>query len=242
MKILGIDLETNGLDVQKCAVVEIGLCLWDTDRHVSLRTAGFLVNDTASPTYGDWAVCEKLSGITKADIDQFGIDPKQTYTTFRDFTKSADIILAANGLKFDKLVIDAYKRRYKIDTAECPWLDLYQFPFPDTCKHRNLLYLAAYYGFINPFPHRALSDTLTMMKIASNFDIPAIVQRQNAPSVSLVARVSYQKRALASERGFIWHSTRKLWYKVILESELEALTPVLTGYPFEVEFVEGNIS
>lgn len=242
MKILGIDLETNGLDVNKCAIVEMGMCLWDTDRTSLLKASSFLVDDNASPTYGDWKVCEQLSGITKEDIDNSGIDPQQAYDWFRDFASAADIILAANGLKFDKPVIDAYKHRYKVDIQEYTWLDLYQFPFPDACKHRNMLYLAAYYGFINPFPHRALSDVLTMMKIASNFDIPAIVNRLNSPSISIVARVSYQKRSLASDRGFTWSSTRKLWYKVIPENEVEALTPVLANYPFEVEFVEGRIS
>jgi len=242
MKILGLDLETNGLDVQKCAVVEMGLCLWDTDRSSLIEAQSFLVNDTKSPTYGDWKVCEKLSGITKEDIDQFGINPQQAHVIFRNFADRTDVILAANGLKFDKLVLAAYEKRYEVPVKNDTWVDLYQLPFPETCKYRNLLYLAAYYGFINPFPHRALSDTMTMIKIATNFDILSIVNNQKLPAVTLVAKVSYNNRAQASERGFAWNGTKKIWYRVVRENELEALSPVLATYPFEVNFVEGDLS
>jgi DNA polymerase-3 subunit epsilon len=157
----------------------------------------------------------------------------------------ADFILAANGKKFDKLVMDAFLNRYFVEpvvTTKYEWVDLYEFPFPETCKYRNLLYLAAYYGFINPFPHRALSDAMTMMKIASNFDMQEILNRRATPPITLVAKVSYNNRAQASERGFMWQKARKAWIRVIHESDLETLTPILETYPFEVDFIEGDVS
>ena len=245
MKLLGLDLETNGLDVQKCAVVEFGAVLWDTDRQTPLYSLGCLVDDIASLTYGDWTVCEKLSGITKDDIDRYAENAVSVIAQYISMADEADFILAANGKKFDKLVMDAFLKRYATDVTtptEYEWIDLYEFPFPETCKYRNLLYLAAYHGFINPFPHRALSDAMTMMKIAASFNMEEIVDRRNSPAVTLVARVKYANRAQAHERGFAWNGTKKLWYRVVRENELEALTSTLATYPFEVEFVEGDLS
>ena len=245
MKVLGLDLETNGLDVQQCAVVEFGAVLWDTDRQTSLYSLGCLVDDTASSTYGNWEVCEKLSGITKDDIDRYAENAPSVISQYESMADEADFVLAANGKKFDKLVMDSFLKRYSTGVktpTEYSWVDLYEFPFPENCKYRNLLYLAAYYGFINPFPHRALSDAMTMMKIASNFDMQAMLDRRATPPITLVAKVSYTNRAQASERGFMWQKTRKAWIRVIHESDLEELTPILETYPFEVDFIEGDIS
>jgi hypothetical protein len=40
----------------------------------------------------------------------------------------------------------------------------------------------------------------------------------------------------------MWQKARKAWIRVIHESDLETLTPILETYPFEVDFIEGDVS
>ena len=48
-------------------------------------------------------------------------------------------------------------------------------------KTRSLPYLAADHGFLNPFPHRALFDVMTMIQIAGMYDINEILKYADSP-------------------------------------------------------------
>ena len=83
------------------------------------------------------------------------------------------------------------------------------------------------HGFINPFPHRALTDVLSMLKIASNYEFDRIGQLALSPKVLLVADLKAPNwrnkdeveefnsiKNKVSKAKFKWNPDNKTWSKV----------------------------
>lgn len=245
MIILGLDYEANSLDVKKAAMAEIGLALWDTDLGLPIKLEGHLVKDAKSPIYGDWRITEEHCNISGDMIEKHGIAAEDAITIIFDYACQCDYILAANGNCFDKPLTDHFFKRYGLE-AQIPdkeWLDLIRdVPFPKKCSSKNLTYLAAFHGFVNPFPHRALTDVLTMLRVFGEYPIEDIVKLKFSPKLSIIANVDYHHRNQASERGFAWlDAPYKQWVKVICDCDLESMSPELDTYPFRYDIVEGNL-
>lgn len=234
MKCFGIDLETNGLESTNCAIVEVGYALWEEKSKI-LFSGSVLVDDTAAPNYDqNWDLCEKTSKISRDQVLQCGYDGQSVCKLLTQYIQMSDVVIAANGEKFDHPVLEAFFQRYQTDFPKTPWIDLYDFPFPSDCQHRNLLYLAAYYGFVNPFPHRAITDVFTMMKIIENFDVAETLEKRKIPKIQLIAQVSYNDRDKAKLAGFKWDPNRKVWFLTIPEPKVEEF---IKSLPFKVKEV-----
>ncbi len=121
--------------------------------------------------------------------------------------QKADLVVAHNGNRFDKPMFDEFCNRAEMSNPfnEISWLDtMTDINYPESCRARNLLYLAAYHGFINPFAHRAVFDVVTMLKILSFYDINECVDIMNSPTVYLVALVSFNRKDEAKAQGYGW--------------------------------------
>jgi DNA polymerase-3 subunit epsilon len=110
--------------------------------------------------------------------------------------------------------------------------------YPAYIKTRNLTHLAAEHGFVAPFKHRAVFDCLTMLRIASNYDINEIIARSKMPMVYVQACVSFDEKELAKARGYYWAAKPKIWYKALKEADATVeikecgfRTAVLSGAP-----------
>ncbi len=93
---------------------------------------------------------------------------------------------------------------------------------------KKLTHLAATHGFLNPFPHRAVFDVLTMLKMASYYDLKTILARNASPTVTVVARVSFDDKDKAKALGFHWEATSKTWEKRYKEIDLKTM-----DFPFQ---------
>ena len=90
----------------------------------------------------------------------------------------------------------------------------------------KLKYMAADFGFINPFPHRAQYDVLTMLKVLSHFDIYKVLELSKVPMIVISARVDYDDKQKAKDRKYSWEKVGdktypKRWVKMIRENEFE---------------------
>jgi DNA polymerase-3 subunit epsilon len=247
MYICGIDFETNGLNINDCAVVECGLVLWDTEKRAPVKLCNFLIQDKQSKNYGDWKVCETISNIDGGMIQKFGYDPGVAMDIINEYFEDSKYVLASNGNKFDKPLIQTFANRYNVELTKREWLDLIQdVPFPESCKHRELMYLAAYYGFVNPFPHRALTDVLTMFKIFDQYDLEEILETFYSPKVTLIANVSYKDKELAKAKKFRWTgdttNPNKKWVKVVTETWMKKNQKELCDYAFNFDIIEGDLT
>ncbi len=245
MKILGMDLETSSLDTDNCAVREIGAILWDTDVEADCPVKIFteFVKDEKSPEKNKYDICSEVCGITRFMIEGYGIPAAEVIDSFQRISADADYILAANGNGFDHPVWTSFTKRYGMPESEKPWIDLIQdVPFPEDCKGRNLLYLCAYHGFLNPFPHRAAFDVMSMLKIFRCYELDTVIQYFNSPWIHLIAHVSYNDRQLAKDYGFGWQPNLKTWYRNFREYDAVNGREKMDGFEgFKVSLREGKV-
>lgn len=245
MLILGLDLETSSLDTQCCAIREVGLVLWDTELRSPVDIQSFFVKDTESPEYDKWDVCSHLCGITKEMVETYGIDALQAAQRIGNAVNNAEYILAANGNIFDHPVVDSFMGRcpaiwWKHNST--PWMDLIEdVPFPEGCKSRNMMYLCAWHGFLNPFAHRAVTDVLSMFKVFDHYPLADVIAYYKSPWIGMKAMVSFKEKDLAKDCKFWWKPSKKWWCKNVKLCDLESKKVNIDVFPFTVDMSEGKI-
>lgn len=231
MRILFLDVETTGLNPLEDRVVEIGANLYCTDTKRTLRSCSFLTTDDTIKISPQITAINKIS---QEMLDKNGVDFKSVLPLLTDnFVRRSDFLCAHNA-PFDRGFLEAELKRFGYPIWNKPWIDTcVDLPFPETLTTRKLTYLAVEHGFLNPFPHTALSDVLTTQKILGEYDVAKIISRSETPNITIVALVDYANREKASKRGYRWAAGTKRWMKVIKETEL-ALEREAAGFEIEV--------
>ena len=223
MKLLGIDLETTGLDTQKDEVTEIGYVLVDTEVSKPLLCVSDLVDSGVD-------VPDEITEITHITTDmlrEYGRSPSDVLSRLVSYMNEVDYIVAHNGNFFDKPFLYRWSCDHEVEIPDKPWLDTRDdVPYPKHYRYRNLTYLAAEHGFINPFPHAALFDAMAMMKVLSHYDINEVIKRFKTPWVVIRADVSFERKDEAKKLGYQWQKAgdktyTKCWVKRVKEFELE---------------------
>lgn len=231
--LLGFDLETTGLDFQNDRPIEVGVILYSTTQKKCLESSGFLVKSDVPVS----AEITKLTGITQVAVDKFGYNSLDALETVIDLMNQADYMLGQNVLRFDKRMLETWAIRHGLTIPEKVWVDT-RTDLPYGVESKSLSYMAADHGFLNLFPHSALTDVMTCIKIISMYDINAIIARAQEPTVVLKAHVSYESNKLAKARKYGWYDDKqgtKLWYKIVKQSDVAAET---SHNEFDVSFVD----
>lgn len=235
MKILGFDTETTGLDPEKDRITEMGLVLYDTASAQPVRISGFLVKTGGmiiSPEL------EKLTGITNAAVNEFGVEPTAALRAMHALTPFCDYLMAHNA-EFDRGFYEAECRRQQVAPCARPWIDT-RTDLPKDAyqlgKSASLKYLACDHGFVYP-AHRAVNDVLAMLEIFGRYDLDTIIRRATTPNVNVRAVVSFEDRSLAKERGYYWRPETKLWVKPLKADEVDLEKELA---PFPVVLMEGK--
>ena len=237
MIVLGIDLETSGFSRDNAAIVEVGAAMYDTELRTIVKMYSEFVQDTKAPDWGKdsmWEVPMQVCSISEGMVMKYGVPGNYVAEDVNTLIECSDVVLAANGNAFDFPMLCSFYKRWGIPMIDKRWLDLQKdYPFPSDCTSRNMLYLCGYHGFINPFPHRALFDTVSMMKIAENYDINVVMNIATSPTIRIIARVDYNHKEQASSRGFKWDGTKKVWFKDVKECLLDEVE--IAEYPFLIK-------
>lgn len=231
MILLGFDMETTGLDFQKDRPIEIGYILYSTAQKRCLESSGYLVKTDVpiSP------FITKLTGITQSAVDKFGYESLDGLELLIDAIRTADAIVGQNVNRFDKRMLGAWGSRHGIAIPEKLWIDT-RTDLPGV-ESKSLSYMAADHGFLNLFPHGALTDVQTCLKIVSMYDIDVVAARAKEPTVVLKAHVGFENNSLAKARKFGWYDDKKgtkFWYKVVKQSDVAAET---AHGEFDVSFI-----
>lgn len=229
MIVLGIDLETTGLNVEDCEILEVGAVLWDCESGRPVRFLSELVQIKGELP----ATISELTGIQIDDIEKYGQPIESVMERLFDLAKSAAFIVAHNGIEFDRLFLEKVWGDFPKFRLDLKWIDTStDIPFPERISTRKLSYLAAEHGFLNPFAHRALFDVMTMLQVLKNYPIEDVIELQASPMCRLVAQVSYENRGDAKSQGFRWDPQQRHWYLQGKEKSLKA-----REFPFPVVWV-----
>ena len=234
MKLLGIDLETTGLDVTKDRIIEIGMVLWETDTQTPIIVDSFYVN----PGVDTWnAEAEAVNGISQETVEEYGIPTLQALDRVVAWGERCAYVVAHNGTGFDKPMIESEFEAYEMGLNR-PWLDTQNdIEYPESITTRKLMHLAAEHGFLNPFSHRAVFDVLTMFKILSCYDINQVIAYSLIPTVKVRSMQKFEDNEQAKARGFRWEPETKIWWRTLKQDKLEALQ---AEAPFKIVVLEGN--
>lgn len=236
MKLLGYDLETTGLESANDRITELGYVLWDSDKNCPIQVEQrFLIDDgirerMQKPETAE--MCERVSGITLDMLEKYGVEPRPALLELENFCLEygVDYLVAHNGSNFDQLFIQAELNRHSIQGENLRRLPLIDtrtdLPFQVEPDSRKLKHLALDCGFINPFPHRAVFDTMTMLKVLSHYPLSDVIEYSKIPFITVRAVVSYENRELAKAQRFSWEKLGektypKLWVKRIKQNQLQ---------------------
>lgn len=229
MLLFAFDVETSGLDVVNARVLEVGGILWSTGQQKCLESVGFLVQTDAviSQEITD------LTGITKSAVDKFGYQSEDALDSVLDLMAQADAVVGHNVNRFDKRVLTTWAKLHGRQVPDKLWIDTTtDIPGVELGK---LTYVAADHQFLNLFPHSALSDCQTVIKLISMYDIDSIVARAKQPNVILKAHVTFDTNKLAKKRKYRWYGETRLWWKLLKESDVDE---EVKSAPFDVSIVK----
>ena len=234
MYLLGIDLETTGLDPSSSDIVEIGYMIWDTDLSCPVNLGSHLIKINHPLP----AETKELTGISDNYLNQFGVDLKQAVISLADLAESCDFLAGHNAIEFDRKYLSRACEKYSINFPQKYWIDtMVDLPYSHSIKTRKLDYLAVEHKVPVIVSHRAVFDLWTTMQILKEYDIKQIVERVQTGFIKLIAKVSYEDRAKASAKGFKWDSTNKIWFKIL---RIHDANNIQFDFPVESEVIESE--
>lgn len=232
MLLLSLDFETTGLDPNSDRVIEVGAVLYTTSYDQQLMTQGYLVDHEVPIS----AEITKITGIRKGMIDTFGLSSKTGLTMLLNMVDLCDAVVGQNIIDFDIPFAKNWCLREKEEWPERLLIDT-KTDLPGV-ESKHLGYMAADAGFLNPFPHRAVSDCMTVLKLVSAHNIDDVVALAKSPRVTIAASVNFQNNHLAKQLKYRWSPERKIWYKVIKEVDYEKELKAAAGVSVDIRRVE----
>jgi DNA polymerase-3 subunit epsilon len=216
MYLLAIDIETSGINPEEDRITEIGAVLWDVKNKRPVQMIDHLISteETDKPIKEN---VTKINGITDKLLTKFGDDMGFVLSRLDGMFQNADYWVAHNA-DFEKSFL--YKIYPDLESKSC--IDtMKDVPYPDRMDTRKLEFLAALHGFINYFPHRALFDALTCLKLLSYYPFEEILKWASAEELRIKALVSYEQRGLAKNLLYQWSPEQKIWHKTIKDFQLD---------------------
>jgi len=229
MILLSLDFETTGLDPAKEEVTEVGAVLWSTVTGRAMETASYFVK-VSRPISEE---ITKLTGISQIMLDKFGYESQDAFDKLQDMIQQADAYVGQNVIRFDKRFYEEWAKRLGATPIEKLWIDT-RTDLPGV-ESKSLSYMACDAGFINPFPHNAVSDCLTVLRLVSMHKIEDVVVRAKSPVVILKADVNFESNALAKKRKYAWYAPAKMWWRAVKEMDL---SDEVAQAPFNVSIVK----
>jgi DNA polymerase III subunit epsilon len=226
-------------------VIEIGAILWDTQTSSVLKLMSCLCCDQHTPN----PIPEEAAqhhGLTYERLVHYGVLNEVAFAELQSFLQRAEAVVAHFGAKFDQDFHDAEILRIGLPRLGLTWIDTaLDIKYPDRIKTRSLLCLAAEHGFLNPFPHRAVFDVMTMLRIFSLYDPQAALEYARQPILTLEALVSFDDKELAKARAYRWlpapgasPGAKKKWLKELRESDA-AKEIADAGFPVQIIHKKG---
>lgn len=250
--ILGIDLEGvnedlvgSGLNLDKDRVTEIGAVMWDWNKSQPVQIYSELIDEPDRLPISE--ELKELTGLDDEILSKWGAKGEQIrikLAQLNELIEKADYLMAHNGKGYDIPMLDAMFNRYGMKMAEKTWIDtLTDIEYPTKIKNRSMAMLEYEHGFINPFSHRAVTDVLTMLKIASQYSIERMIQLAQSPIVKIIAQLKApnwknkqevetfnQVKHKVAQSKFRWSPQEKIWYKEVHQIHIDE---GLVNYDFE---------
>lgn len=236
MRILVIDTETTGTNLNTDEVIEVAGILIETDSRSVIASYSSLLHVGSNPA-------ERVNGIPQAALDSpLSMNRCVAISPFIYLLENADVVVAHNT-EFDRpmtlKLIEAELGGEIPDELKKPWvcsMTQLRFPaypneFPGRSR-RRLAYVAVDHGIPVPKLHRAMSDAMLLTSILLEIpDLDSQIERAKWPR-DLYAVYPPSPDPRPTEFGFHWNPDRKRWERLLNRLEAGEL-------PFAADVVHG---
>jgi DNA polymerase-3 subunit epsilon len=228
VNIIFLDLETTGfLDEEPFRITEIAWAIYDPIVRRIVRCHSALINELPE-NYQTTADIYDLTGLCGRTISDYGGSLKAQIEYMKPYMNEAMAIFARGGLWFDKPALEREAARVGADLLlpKKVWIDdYYDIEYPSFVKGHSLSHIAADHGFLNPFPHTAMGDVMTLITVMKmgGYDLEDAYESAKQPLVEVQALVSFDNKDLAKAAGFKWDGERKIWHKVMRQGRYQSI-------------------
>ena len=241
MIVLGVDLETDSVDIDRAAVIEIAAVLYDTVARQPLLVASSLINVERRLRPLPRPIVD-VTGITEKMLGRYGLLDEayvRLLCGIRDkIACHTDVVVTHNGTVFDLPILEFEFERYKIPdylhkTKRIDTMTDINYPLSNV--YMNLTNLAANHRVQHAFCHRALSDVFAMLQILEQYDVDEILKAALTPIISLRATPSKKHKPHVKHYGFSYNYEEKCYIRDIRSYYEEE---VIKSIPFDVTIID----
>lgn len=232
--VLGIDIETTGLDPDKDHIIEIGWVFWDTKHKCPIEMASRFIR-------GDGLIPEGIQHLTgiSDSLRQQGTSLGNIVPELKWWAGKVDYLVAHNA-EFERSFLD--QRMRVMDICE-KWIDTQtDLPYLPGKGKGSLSEIAMAHGVFNPMPHRALPDALCMMQIFAKYDFSEIERYANAETKTLLISFPYDASGERNQKvkalGYRWEPLSKRWIKKLKDFQVEDAQEQAKEVGFTAHFVD----
>ena len=221
-----IDTETTGLVASKEKLTELAIVYYSCKYKNPIKYFSVLINEPNRKPIRKYIV--NLGGISDDMLNDYGVVPNdKLFNKIDALINKADYCVAHNS-HFDKGMIEEFYKRYNKQIPTKKWICTQRhIDYPKHIKKgRDLISLAAYHKFLNPFPHRALPDCQTVIKILQHYDTSLIVKNNNDSIYKVIVKIDYEEEDLREQiksYDFRWNKDLKSWIQKKRKDEIEYL-------------------
>ena len=203
MIVVGLDLESTGLDKMKDRTIEVCSILWTTNFNRSIGSRTLLVQSDGVSIPSE---VTELTGITQAMADRFGVTQDEAFEEMEYFISQAEAIVAFNGRRFDVPFSQQWAKRLNKAFPDKPLID----PFTDLpMRGQELITMCAKKG-IYYAAHEAGADTAAMLQLVSKFPFDVVWARSQSPIVAVRSMQKRNENSKAKKHKFRWNPDLKI--------------------------------
>ena len=218
MRLLITDAETTGV-TENDTIVEVGAVVYDTAHRCMVDCFSGLIHAPANPA-------EFVNGIPEKLLRSMNIKNRdQAFARLADMALSCDAFGAHNA-EFDK----GFVRREAppLDVA-IPWIcTIEDFEWPKESPAKNLITVALSHGVAVTSAHRAIHDCLLMARVFDTIEdiderMKKALNHAMLPKFRFVSLAPFEEKDTVKANGFSWDAAARQWWRVMAESDAEAL-------------------
>lgn len=223
-----VDVETSGLNPNTDRILELGIILCRVDGDVGSDSflSPIACYSGLQMTPDDFtltAEVESLTGLTDRDVGENTLE----WHFVEHLLDCAGLLIAHNAI-FDRAFL---ARVLEICPEPIPWACSMQHIDwrAEGSTSLRLAHVAADQGFVNPFPHRALFDCATVLRLLDGrFD--ELVHNAFAPYVRIEATgAPFAVKDELKARGYRWNPDARVWWTKLRADERPEETNYLVG-------------
>lgn len=210
---LVLDVETTGLNPTNDRIIEIGIIEFGVLEDGQIQVLG-CYGGLEDPLVPLDPVITKLTGLSAEILRGRCID----WELVECMLRRSSVIVAHNAA-FDRSFIwskkelHGFRGHWACSMRHIDWLS-------KGFSSQKLTYLAADHGFLNPFPHRAIFDCATTLRLVTPY-MQELITHSYEPQIQIWAQgAPFETKDCLRLRGYRWDQDRRVWGKLLLQDQL----------------------